>query len=75
MQKFDRIYSLSISIYELNFYQEDSKWKHNLTPIEISKNDTVDRVIDIIINKNLYVLKKKLNVFIGKEDKKYDCGR
>ena len=44
-------------MFELNFNQYKNKWKHNLVPIESSKNDS-DKVIDLIIYKNI-----KLNVF------------
>ena len=61
---------LSINIFELNFYQDKNKWKHNLVPIEISKNDS-DRVVD----KNRYALIKKLNVFFGDHHKNFICRR
>ena len=68
MYRFERLNNLSINIYELNFDQN----KHKLIPIEISKNET-DKVIDLLIFKNHYVLIKKLNAFIGKHDCKYIC--
>ena len=68
MYRFEKINNLSINIYELNFDQN----KHKLIPIEISKNES-DKVIDLLIYKNHYVLIKKLNVFIGKHDCKYIC--
>ena len=66
--RFEKLNNLSINIYELNFDQN----KHKLIPIEISKNVS-DKVIDLLIYKNHYVLIKKLNVFIGKHDCKYVC--
>ena len=36
--RFSEINNLSINLNELNFYQDDDKWQHNLIPIEISKN-------------------------------------
>ena len=42
------------------FYQNKDKWKHNSTPIEISKNVS-GKVIDLLIYKNHYVLIKKIN--------------
>ena len=36
---FEKLNNLSINIFELNFYQDQNKWKHNLIPIEISEND------------------------------------
>ena len=68
MYRFEKLNNLSINIYELGFDQN----KHKLIPIEISKNES-DKVIDLLIYKNHYVLIKKLNVFIGKRDCKYVC--
>ena len=68
MYRFEKLNNLSINIYELNFDQN----KHKLIPIEISKNVS-DKVFDLLIYKNHYVLIKKLNVFIGKHDCKYVC--
>ena len=68
MYKFEKLNNLSTNIYELGFDQNNYK----LIPIEISKNES-DKVIDLIIYKNHYVLIKKLNVFIGKEKCKYVC--
>ena len=39
VQKFEKLNFLSINLFELNFYQDQNKWKHNLIPVEISKND------------------------------------
>ena len=58
----------------MNFYQEQNQWKHKLIPIEISKNNS-DRVIDLAIYKNHYVLIKKLDVFLGDQNKKIICRR
>ena len=48
--------------------------RHKLIPIEVSKNDS-DRVIDLAIYKNHYVLIKKLNVFLGDHNKNFLCRR
>ena len=45
VRRFNELNNLSVNIYELNFYQDGDKWKHNLIPIEISKNES-DKVID-----------------------------
>ena len=58
----------------MNFYQDQNQWKHKLIPIEISKNNS-DRVIDLAIYKNHYVLIKKLDVFLGDHNKKFICRR
>ena len=66
MYRFEKLNNLSINIYELGIDQN----KHKLIPIEISKNES-DKIIDLLIYKNHYVLIKKINVFIGKRDCKY----
>ena len=48
VHRFNEISNLSVNTYELNFYQDGDKWKHNLIPIEISKNES-DNVIDLLI--------------------------
>ena len=58
----------------LNFYQDGDKWKHNLIPIEINKNES-DNVIDLLIYKNLYAIIKKLHVFLGDYNKSFVCRR
>ena len=32
--------NLSINIFELNFYQDQNKWKHKLIAFELSKNES-----------------------------------
>ena len=65
--------SLSINIFELNFYQDQNKWKHKLIPTEFSRNESV-RVVDLINYENHYALIKALNRFIGIHHK-FICGR
>ena len=72
VHKFNELNNLSVNVFELNFYQDGDKWKHNLIPIEISKNDS-DKVIDLLIYKNHYALIKKLNVFLGDHHKIFIC--
>ena len=74
VQKFNELNNLSVNIFELVFYQEQNQWKLKLIPIEISKNNS-DRVIDLAIYKNHYVLIKKLDVFLGDHNKKFICRR
>ena len=62
-------------MYESNTYQDDTIRKHKLIPIEISKNDNLDRVFDLLFYENHYVLIEEINVFIGKKDNKYVCRR
>ena len=72
VHKFIELNNLSVNIFELNFYPDQNQWKHKLIPIEVSKNNS-DRVIDLAIYKNHYVLIKKLDVFLGDHNKKYTC--
>ena len=74
VHKFNELNNLSVNIFEINFYQDQNQWKHKLIPIEISKIDS-DRIIDLAIYKNHYVLIKKLDVFLGDHNKKYNCRR
>ena len=48
VHKFNEINNLSINIFELNFYQDQYKWRHKLIPIEISRNES-DKVIDLAV--------------------------
>ena len=58
----------------MNFHQDQNKWKHNLLPIEIGKNEQ-DRVIDLLMYKNHYVLIKNLHVVLRNHNKNFICGR
>ena len=69
VQRFAKLNNLFINIFDLNFYQDENKWKRNLIPIEISKNDESDRVVDWLIYKSHYALIKKLNVILGDHKK------
>ena len=51
VHKFNELNNLSVNIFELNFSQDKNKWKHNLIPIEISKNKS-DRIVDLLLYKN-----------------------
>ena len=59
VHKFNEINNLSINIFELNFYQDQNKWRHKIIPIENSKNES-DKVIDLLTYKNHYALIKKI---------------
>ena len=74
VHRFNELNNLSVNIYELNFYQDGDKWKHNLIPIENGKNES-DKVIDLLIYKNLYALIKKLHVFLGNHNRSFVCRR
>ena len=71
VHKSNELNSLSVNIFELNFYQDQNQWKHKLLPIENSKNNS-DRVIDLAIYKKHYVLIKQLDVFSGDHNKKFN---
>ena len=62
VHRFNELNNLSIKKFELNIYQDQNKWRHNLIPIEVSKNNS-DKIIDLAIYKNHYVLVKILDVF------------
>ena len=72
VHKFNELNNLSINIFELVFHQDQNNWRHKLIPIEISKNNS-NRVIDLAIYKNHYVLIKKLDVFLGDHNEKFSC--
>ena len=74
VHRFNELNNLSVNIYELNFYQDGDKWKHNRLPIEISKNGS-DKVVDLLFYKNHYAPIKKLHVFLGDHNKKFVCRR
>ena len=74
VHRFNELNFLSLNIYEINFYQDGDKWKHNLIPIEISKNES-DNVFDLVIYKNHYAVIKKLHVFLGDHNKNFVCRR
>ena len=74
VHKFNELNILSVNIFELTFYQDQSKWRHKLIPIEVSKNNS-DRIIDLAIYKNHYVLIKRIDVFLGDHNKKHICRR
>ena len=46
VHKFNVLINLSVNIFEINFYQDQNKWRHELIHTEISKNKS-DRVIDL----------------------------
>ena len=74
VHKINYLKNLSINIFELKFYQDQNKWKHKLIPIEISKKNS-DRIFDLAIYKNHYVLIKKLYVLFGNHNRKFICRR
>ena len=63
VHRFNELNNLSINIFELNFYQDQNKWRHKLIPIEVSKNNS-DIVTDLAIYKNHYIPINKLDVLL-----------
>ena len=51
VHQFNELNNLSVHIFELNCNLGQNKWRHNLFPIEVNKNQS-DRVIDLAIYKN-----------------------
>ena len=70
VHKFIEKNKFSVKVFELNFYQDKNKWKHNLLPIEISNNES-DRVVDLLLYQNHYALIKKLQVILGDHNKSF----
>ena len=54
---------------------EKNHWKHFLIPIEISKNDESDSVVDLLFHRNHYARIKKLQVFLGNRNENFICKR
>ena len=74
VHKFEKLKIYSINIVELGFYPDQNKWKQKQLTIEVSKNSS-DRVVDLLIYKDHYVLIKKLNVSLGNHKCKYLLSR
>ena len=65
---------MSENEFELSFYQDQNKGKHKLIPIQKNKNGS-DRVVNLLIYKNLYVLIKNLDVVLGDRIRKIERRR
>ena len=74
VEKFEKLNNLSINIFELKFYKDKVKWKYNLIPVRISKNDS-NRVVELLLYKIFYARIKNLNVFSGDDHKNFICRR
>ena len=61
---FERLNKLSKNIFELGFYQDQNTWKHEVIPIEVSKNDS-DGVSDLLILKIIEFAFKIKKFFLG----------
>ena len=51
VHRFNELNTFSITMFRINFHQDQNKWRHKLIPIEVSKNEP-DRGIDLLIYKN-----------------------
>ena len=72
MHRFEKLINLSINMFELNLYQDGDEWKHNLIPIEITKNES-DKIVDLVLYENHYAINKKLNVYLGNHNNNFIC--
>ena len=73
VHNFEKLPNLTLNLFEIKFYRNKNNRKHNLIPIEISKNES-DRVVDQLIYKNDFA-PKKLNVFLGDRHQNFICRR
>ena len=39
MHRFEKLKEFSMNIFELNFYQDQNKWKQYLIPVDFQKNE------------------------------------
>ena len=62
VQKFEKLNISSRNEFDMNFYQDQIKKRHRLTPIEVSENES-NRVVDLLFYKNHYALIRKIIVF------------
>ena len=72
MHRVEKLNNVSINVFELKFCQDKNKWKHNLSPIEISKNES-DKNFDFLIYENGLI--EKIHVFLGYHNKSFLCRR
>ena len=72
--RFEKLNNLSLKIFELSLYQDQNKQRHKLIPLEIFESKS-DRVVDLLIYKNHYVLIEKLIVFLGNHNCIFVCRR
>ena len=50
---FEKLNTLSINIFQINYYQDGNNWEHNLITFAISKNES-DKVSELMLYKNHY---------------------
>ena len=61
---------MSIDVFELD---EKDFYPNNLFLIYKSKNENRERIVQLLLYKKQFYQIKKLNTFIGAEDKRYPC--
>ena len=66
VSKIEKMNTLAIKIFELQFYQEGINWKQKLIPVEVSGKIS-ETVIDLMIYKNHNAFIKKLHVFMERK--------
>ena len=67
VHKLEKLNDLSINMLELTFHQDQNRRKHKLSPIE-SRNYFSDKVNDIIIYENQFVVIETFHVYLAKYD-------
>ena len=70
----ENLKNLFENIFDLNIYQDQNIRKHKLIPPKNTKN-TSNKVVDLLIKKNHYALKKKIHKFLGNHNSKLDYRR
>ena len=63
---------MSVNVFELLSSKRSITWKHKLVPLPIRRKNS-DRLADLMVYINHYVLIKKLQVFLDKPDSKFIC--
>ena len=67
----EKLNNFSIQIFQLKYYKESyGVYRNRIVPVKISKNNS-DRVVDLLLYRNQYILIKTLHVFLGKHDFKF----
>ena len=61
-----------MNILELGFFIDQKIWKYQLIPVDLSKRES-DRIIDLLIYQNHYVVIKNSNVFLGNHNCNFVC--
>ena len=57
MHRCQKLNNLSINIFELNFHQDENKWKHNLIPLRLVKMNQIELLTYFYIKTIMHSLK------------------